>query len=55
MVENKMKFPSQLKLAEIRGGSWASGALCLRSGNRTYNSPGNRDYYVGFRLVRNSR
>ena len=38
----------------IRGGSWNYGAQVLRSGNRSDYGPGNRNYSVGFRLVRTS-
>jgi formylglycine-generating enzyme required for sulfatase activity len=36
----------------LRGGSWVSPALDLRSANRDDNGPGERDSDVGFRLVR---
>lgn len=36
----------------LRGGSWNYNAQYLRSANRFNDSPGNSDYYVGFRLVR---
>lgn len=36
----------------IRGGSWFNDASVLRSAFRSYYSPGIRDYYLGFRLVR---
>ncbi|MDR1787166.1 MAG: formylglycine-generating enzyme family protein [Treponema sp.] len=35
-----------------RGGSWYNSGQYLRSANRGYYSPGNRLYYLGFRLVR---
>ena len=35
-----------------RGGSWYDDARYLRSANRNLNSPGSRDFYFGFRLVR---
>ncbi len=37
-----------------RGGSWFNNARCLRSGNRGSRGPGNRNHFVGFRLVRTS-
>jgi hypothetical protein len=36
----------------MRGGSWGNDARGLRSGYRGGDSPGGRDYGVGFRLVR---
>ena len=36
----------------MRGGSWHSDARYTRSALRYRNSPENRDYYVGFRMVR---
>lgn len=36
----------------LRGGSWYNDARGLRSGNRYYVGPGNRNGNVGFRLVR---
>ena len=35
-----------------RGGSWGNYARYVRSANRDYNSPGRRNGYIGFRLVR---
>lgn len=36
----------------IRGGGWSYNAPHLRSGSRLSYGPGNRNYNVGFRLVR---
>ena len=36
----------------IRGGGWNNTAQSVRSANRNLLSPGLRDYFVGFRLVR---
>jgi len=36
----------------IRGGAWIIGSNCCRSSHRDGRWPGNRSYYVGFRLVR---
>jgi formylglycine-generating enzyme required for sulfatase activity len=38
----------------IRGGSWGSNASGARSANRSADSPGLRDCYLGFRLLRRS-
>ena len=35
----------------VRGGGWADDAQYLRSADRSSNSPGNRTYYFGFRLL----
>jgi len=37
----------------MRGGSWNGGAMYCHSANRLDANPGNRIYYVGFRLLRN--
>ena len=34
-----------------RGGSWSSNAEYCRSAGRGYGGPGNRGYYLGFRIV----
>jgi formylglycine-generating enzyme required for sulfatase activity len=36
----------------LRGGSWYVNPQALRSANRSYDSPGNRDDVTGFRLAR---
>ena len=36
----------------IRGGSWNDSPRFLRSANRFRITPGDRDYYLGFRLAR---
>ena len=36
----------------IRGGSWGDSGRFLRSAYRSYGTPSDRDYFVGFRLVR---
>jgi formylglycine-generating enzyme required for sulfatase activity len=36
----------------MRGGSWSYDAIDCRSAGRDYDRPGNRGYYVGFRLSR---
>lgn len=46
--------PANRSRRVVRGGSWNYGAQSLRSGNRSNFSPGNRNYVVGFRLVRTS-
>ncbi|MBM3319644.1 MAG: SUMF1/EgtB/PvdO family nonheme iron enzyme [Candidatus Eisenbacteria bacterium] len=37
----------------LRGGSWFNCAQFCRSASRIVHAPGNRDYYLGFRLARN--
>ena len=37
--------------AVVRGGSWFNTPRVLRSANRNWYSPSNRDFYLGFRLV----
>ncbi len=44
--------PDNGGLRVLRGGSWFSNAGYCRSGDRCYDSPGIRDYYIGFRLAR---
>ena len=44
--------PSSGSNRVVRGGSWFSGARYCRSAFRSYWLPGNRDSYVGFRLLR---
>jgi formylglycine-generating enzyme required for sulfatase activity len=39
----------------LRGGSWISSALTLRSATRAGNSPGDRGLLIGFRVVASSR
>jgi formylglycine-generating enzyme required for sulfatase activity len=39
----------------LRGGSWYYFARFCRTANRNYNSPINRNYYHGFRLVRSPK
>jgi len=36
----------------LRGGSWSSGRNGLRSANRLWNYPDNRDNFIGFRVAR---
>jgi|GEM_PF-1168316 len=43
--------PEKGSLRVIRGGSWINDAECCRSAYRYYNTPDNRDDYVGFRPV----
>jgi formylglycine-generating enzyme required for sulfatase activity len=38
-----------------RGGGWAASAADCRPSARGFNFPGDRYYYVGFRLVRTNR
>ncbi len=38
----------------IRGGSWSSLALLARVAQRSYYTPANRLYYLGFRIVRSN-
>lgn len=35
----------------IRGGAWSNSATYCQTSNRNYNTPSNRNYYNGFRLV----
>ncbi|MBQ2821007.1 MAG: SUMF1/EgtB/PvdO family nonheme iron enzyme, partial [Thermoguttaceae bacterium] len=35
----------------VRGGSWNSNAEDCRSADRGFHAPGNRRYYLGFRIV----
>ena len=44
--------PSTGSTRVSRGGSWRNFARFVRSANRVINSPGNRGYDIGFRLVR---
>jgi len=37
-----------------RGGSWDNDARHARCANRSYDSPGDRDHSLGFRLLRSS-
>ncbi len=39
----------------IRGGSWGNYAVACRSANRNRITPGDRDYFLGFRLLRTYR
>jgi sulfatase modifying factor 1 len=48
--ENKYNSTSAYRVA--RGGSWSYGASFLRSAVRGVNSPGNRNYNLGFRVCR---
>lgn len=43
--------PSSGALRVSRGGSWFSTAPFCRSADRNWNSPGRRDYVLGFRIV----
>jgi formylglycine-generating enzyme required for sulfatase activity len=36
----------------LRGGSWDYSAAYVRSAGRVYSTPADRDYFIGFRLVR---
>jgi formylglycine-generating enzyme required for sulfatase activity len=36
----------------LRGGSWSNTATYVRSAIRSYYTPSNRNYFIGFRLVR---
>jgi formylglycine-generating enzyme required for sulfatase activity len=38
-----------------RGGSWGSNAGYCRVARRSYDSPGNRNYFLGFRLACSSK
>ena len=36
----------------IRGGSWNSGTIYVRSSTRNYDSPGSSNFFIGFRVAR---
>jgi len=46
------KGPGSGSFRVYRGGSWVNSARHLRSANRSYSSPVDRGYYLGFRLAR---
>jgi formylglycine-generating enzyme required for sulfatase activity len=48
------KGPTAGAYRVLRGGSWDSAPNYVRAAARNYWEPNNRDYYTGFRLVRNS-
>ncbi len=43
--------PSSGSLRVRRGGSWSNDAQDCRAANRSYSTPGNNDYYYGFRVA----
>jgi len=48
---NNPQGPSKGANRVNRGGSWGNGATYVRPANRIRFRPGNRNYYLGFRLV----